>query len=239
MERVAAIMQKMVPDRRFPRTARFTLEPQLHGITVRHLFTEGRAPATILIWIAFVMNLFVLVYLVFWLPTLLRQAGQPLEVAIRVTIFYGIGGICGGLTIGWIADRVGSLPGVLALGYVGGAIFIAFAALSVHDIAILIPAVFMSSFAINGGQASLNTLSATYYPTAIRATGVGWALGIGRTGSILGPSLGGLLIAHGWDAHDLFLAAAGPVALACICAILLSVMLREPSGQDKAAEAAR
>ncbi len=97
MERVASIMQKMVPDRKFASSARFALEPRLAGITVKHLFTEGRALGTVLIWIAFIMNLFVLVYIIFWMPTLLREVGQPLDVAIRATIFYSIGGIVGGL----------------------------------------------------------------------------------------------------------------------------------------------
>ncbi len=76
---------------------------------------------------------------------------------------------------------------MLALGYVGGAIFITVAAFSVHDTAILIPAMFFCGFSINGGQPSLNTISGIFYPTAIRATGIGWALGVGE---ITAPSSG-------------------------------------------------
>jgi AAHS family 4-hydroxybenzoate transporter-like MFS transporter len=221
MERVARIMQKMVPERNFPASARFTLEPQLSGITVKRLFTDGRAFGTILIWIAFVMNLFVLVYLVFWMPTLLRQSGQPLDVAIRVTIFYGIGGIVGGLSMGWIADRIGSIYGVLAVGYVIGAVFIAVAAFSIHDTSILIPAMFMSGFAINGGQPSLNTISGIFYPTAIRATGIGWALGVGRIGAIIGPMVGGLLVALHWPVPLVILANVIPAAIAAVAIVML------------------
>jgi AAHS family 4-hydroxybenzoate transporter-like MFS transporter len=221
MEQAVRIMQKMVPDRRFPATARFSLEPQLQGITVKHLFTDGRATATVLIWLAFVMNLFVLVYLVFWMPTLLRQVGQPLDVAIRVTIFYGIGGIVGGLTIGWIADRIGSLFGVLAIAYVGAAVFIAVAAFSVHDTSVLIPAMFMTGFSINGGQPSLNTISGIYYPTAIRATGIGWALGVGRIGAIIGPIVGGLLVGLHWPVPWVILACVIPAVIAAIAIVAL------------------
>jgi MFS transporter, AAHS family, 4-hydroxybenzoate transporter len=221
MERAAAIMRKMVPDRGFTLATRFTLEPQLAGITVKHLFTEGRAVGTILIWIAFIMNLFVLVYLVFWMPTLLRQAGQPLSVAILATIWYGIGGICGGLVIGWVADRIGSLYSVLALGYIGGAVFITVAAFSVHDTSILIPAMFLTGFSINGGQPSLNTISAIYYPTAIRATGIGWALGVGRIGAIVGPLVGGALVAAGWSVATVILANTVPAIIAAIAIVAL------------------
>ena len=221
MERAAAIMRRMVPDRGFTLSTRFTLEPQLAGITVKHLFTDGRAGGTVLIWIAFVMNLFVLVYLVFWMPTLLRQGGQPLGIAILVTIWYGIGGICGGLAMGWIADRIGSLFSVLALGYVGGAVFITVAAFSVHDTSILIPAMFLTGFSINGGQPSLNTISAIYYLTAIRATGVGWALGVGRIGAIIGPIVGGMLVAAQWSVPSVILANTVPAVIAAIAIVAL------------------
>ncbi|HXQ53834.1 MAG TPA: MFS transporter [Stellaceae bacterium] len=221
MERVARIMQQMVPDRRFALTARFTLEQQLTGISVKHLFTAGRAFGTILIWIAMTMNLFVLVYLIFWFPTLLRQVGQPLEIAIRVTIFYSIGGIIGGLTIGWIADRIGSLYGVLATAYVGAGVFITIAAFSLHDTTILIPAMFMTGFSINGGQPSLNTISGIYYPTAIRATGIGWALGVGRIGAIVGPMVGGMLVGMHWAVSSVILVNIIPAAIAAVAILLL------------------
>jgi AAHS family 4-hydroxybenzoate transporter-like MFS transporter len=214
-------MQKIVPDRGFTLSTRFTLERQLEGVPVKHLFTDGRAYGTVLIWIAFIMNLFVLVYLVFFMPTLLRISGQPIDVAIKVTIFYGIGGIFGGLIMGWAGDRIRSLYTVLALGYVGGAVFITIAAFSIHDTAILIPAMFFCGFSINGGQPSLNTISGIFYPTAIRATGIGWALGVGRIGAVVGPLVGGYLIRSHFPAPAVILANTIPAAIAAIAIVLL------------------
>jgi MFS transporter, AAHS family, 4-hydroxybenzoate transporter len=234
MESVAAIMRKLVPDRKFPLSARFALEPRLEGITVRHLFTEGRALGTLLIWIAFVMNLFVLVYIINWMPTLLREAGQPLAVAIRATIFYSIGGIVGGLTVGWIADRVGSLYGVLALAYLGAAIFIAIAAFSTHDTSILIPALFMTGFSINGGQPSLNTISGIFYPTAIRATGIGWALGVGRIGAVVGPMVGTALVAAHFAVPSVILANIVPAAIAAGAIVALRQTVKRRAAHEPA-----
>lgn len=149
----------------------------MHGITVKHLFTEGRAYPTVLLWMAFVMNLFILVYMINWMPTLLRQVGQPLPVAIAATIWYAIGGAVGALITGWIADRVGSLPKVLAVAYFGAAAFLVVIAYSVDNTAILIPAMFLTGFSIGGGQPCLNTIATSYHPTAIRATGNGRAWG--------------------------------------------------------------
>jgi AAHS family 4-hydroxybenzoate transporter-like MFS transporter len=178
------------------------------------------------------MNLFVLTYLIFWMPTLLRQSGQPLDVAIRVTIFYAIGGICGGLTVGWIADRLGSLYGVLACAYVGAALFITVAANSFHDVPILMLAMFLTGFSINGGQPSLNTISAIYYPTAVRATGIGWALGVGRIGAVLGPMVGGMLVGAHFSQPQVVLANVVPAAIAATAILAL----RQKRSRERAAE---
>jgi AAHS family 4-hydroxybenzoate transporter-like MFS transporter len=173
------------------------------------------------LWLAFFMNLFVLLYLINWMPTLLRQAGQPLQTAILLTVWYNIGGFLGGLAMGWIADRSGAPHTVLAVAYVGAAVFITTAAFSIDNLAILLPAMFFTGVSINGGQASLNTIAATYYPTAIRATGIGWALGIGRIGSILGPIMGGIFVGAGWGVSSVILVNTVPAVIAAASILLL------------------
>ncbi len=220
-ERVAKIMSRILPDYQFSPATRFTLEPQVTGITVKHLFAEGRSYATVLLWVAFFMNLFVMLYIINWMPTLLRQAGQPLETAILVTVWYNIGGFLGGLAMGWIADRFGSPHTVLAVAYGGAAVFIITAAFSIHNTMILLPAMFLAGVSINGGQASLNTIAATYYPTAIRATGIGWALGVGRIGSILGPILGGIFVGAQWSVPAVILVNTVPAVIAGVSILML------------------
>jgi AAHS family 4-hydroxybenzoate transporter-like MFS transporter len=221
MGRVEAIMRRVLPDRRFAPGTQFSLEPQLPGITVKHLFSEGRSYATILLWLAFFMNLFVLLYLINWMPTLLRAAGQPLQVAILLTVWYNIGGFLGGLAMGWLGDRFGSLHTVLFVAYAGAAVFIGTAAYNIDNIAILLPAMFLTGVSINGGQATLNTITATYYPTAIRATGIGWALGIGRIGSILGPIVGGILFGAHWAISSIIFVNAVPAVIAALSILAL------------------
>lgn len=220
MDRAVAVMRRIVPSRNFTAGTRFTLETQLKGITVKHLFTEGRAYPTILLWIAFVMNLFILVYMIFWMPTLLRESGQPLNVAIMVTVVYAFGGIFGGIGTGWIADRIGSLPKVLAVSYIGAAVFITVAAFSVHNTPLLFAAMFLTGFSINGGQPCLNTISATYYPTAIRATGIGWALGVGRIGAVIGPAIGGILVGAHFSVPVVIMANVIPAIIAAGAIVL-------------------
>ncbi|HUB97143.1 MAG TPA: MFS transporter, partial [Stellaceae bacterium] len=219
MARVAAIMMRIVPDRNFSGSTQFSLEPQLPGITVKHLFTEGRTVATLLLWVAFIMNLFVLTYLISWMPTLIRESGQPIGVAITATIWYSIGGIAGGLGMGFIADRIGSVPKVLAFGYLGAAVFIAIVAYSTSDVAWLIPAMFLTGISIQGGQPCLNTISATYYPTAIRATGIGWALGVGRIGAFVGPLIGGFLVGAHFSVPSVILINIVPAVIGAVAVV--------------------
>jgi AAHS family 4-hydroxybenzoate transporter-like MFS transporter len=88
-------------------------------------------------------------------------------------------------------------------------------------------------FCVMGGQSALNALAATYYPTSVRTTGIGWAMGIGRFGSILGPLIGGELMRLNWPVNQLFLAAAVPTAIAVVASLLFwwKVPLR-PAVQD-------
>jgi AAHS family 4-hydroxybenzoate transporter-like MFS transporter len=220
MDRVVEIMRRVVPERRFPAGTQFTLEPQIEGITVKALFTDGRAYPTTMLWVAFVANLFILTYLVFWLPSILHQVGQPLSVAISVTIFYAIGGVVGGLTMGWLADKLGSLPKVLATAYGCAAVTITVAAFSLTHTPILAAAMFLTGCCINGGQGSLNTISAMFYPTAIRATGIGWALGVGRIGAVIGPAVGGILVGAAFAPTNVVLTNVIP-ALVGVAAIVL------------------
>ena len=233
MDRVVAIMRRIVPERNFPAGTQFTLEPQIQG-TVKALFTDGRAYPTTMLWIAFIANLFILTYLVFWLPSLLRQVGQPLNVAIMVTIFYAVGGVCGGLTMGWLADKLGSLPKVLATAYGLAAITITVAGFSLTDTPVLAVAMFLTGCCINGGQGSLNTISAMFYPTAIRATGIGWALGVGRIGAVIGPAVGGILVGAGWQPSNAVLANVIPAVIG-VAAIILFHLRHAAPGEAVAA----
>jgi AAHS family 4-hydroxybenzoate transporter-like MFS transporter len=83
-------------------------------------------------------------------------------------------------------------------------------------------AIFVAGFCVIGGQIAANALTAAFYPTAVRATGVGWALGIGRVGSIIGPLVGGILLSMKWNAADVFMTAAGAALCAALAAFALS-----------------
>jgi AAHS family 4-hydroxybenzoate transporter-like MFS transporter len=79
---------------------------------------------------------------------------------------------------------------------------------------------------IIGGQNASHALSSEFYPTHIRSTGVGWALGIGRIGSIVGPVLGGLLLTQNTPMRDVFWAALIPALIAAAAAATIAAIKR-------------
>ena len=101
-------------------------------------------------------------------------------------------------------DRLGPYRS-LATVYFAGVVFVALLGLAVSAPPwVLRIAAFCAGFCISGGQKSVIALAAIFYPAPIRSTGVGWALGIGRLGSIGGPFLIGVLLAYQLSAASLF-----------------------------------
>jgi AAHS family 4-hydroxybenzoate transporter-like MFS transporter len=86
--------------------------------------------------------------------------------------------------------------------------------------------VFLAGFFSIGAQLTAVSLAAVFYPTSVRATGIGWAMGIGRIGGIAGPVIGGILIGAGVAVNGLFIAAAAAsfIAAIAILAMRLSVL---------------
>jgi MFS transporter, AAHS family, 4-hydroxybenzoate transporter len=85
----------------------------------------------------------------------------------------------------------------------------------------LMTVIFIAGMCLLGGQIGLNALAGTIYPTFVRSTGAGWALGIGRIGSILGPVIGGVLIGMKLSMAALFVCAAIPGACCAVAVFAL------------------
>ena len=180
-------------------------------LPVADLFLQGRGAGTLMLWTVFFMNLMVFYFLQSWLPTLFTDAGLTQQHAVLMTTLISVGGIVAGVVSGPLMDRYNAY-GVLALLYVGGAVFVV--AIGIASPGLLAVATFLAGFCVSGAQKSVNALAVIFYPAQMRSTGVGWALGIGRFGSILGPVLAGWLLLWGWTTANLLQLAALPMLLA-------------------------
>ncbi len=198
-------------------------EVQRKGVPVVHLFREGRALGTIQLWIVNFMNLVNLYFLSSWLPTVVRDAGHSTSIAVLAGATVQVGGTLAGLVLGLFVGRFGFVP-VLTTCFAVACVNVAMIGHPGLSLAILFTVVFLAGAGVVGGQAAVNALAATYYPTALRSTGIGWGLGIGRIGAIVGPVLAGEMMALHWTTERLFIAAAVP---ALISAVVMLSMRRE------------
>lgn len=218
-DQLASILTKVRGDQPFDRHTQFVLrEKRPDGLPVRHLFTEGRTTMTLLIWCAFVASLLGHQFLTSWLPTVLVGSGVPLAHALIAGALLHGGGTVGGLIMCRLLDKRGLSSIVIAFALAAPLILLI--ALAGNSDVLLMPLVLLSGFFSIGGHTGLQGIAGTFYPTSIRSTGTGWANGVGRIGSILGPLLGGFLISLGMSNSMLFSFAAVPV-FCCAGAIFL------------------
>ena len=157
-------------------------------------------------------------FLVSWLPTLLGDVVTA-DRALWLTSLFSLGGIVATFVVGSASDRIGPwriLAGLLVLSVP----LMAWIGLSGAGIA-LIATIALAGFCVIGAHHLMTVLTATLYPTEMRATGTSWAVAIGRVGSILGPLIGGAAIGWHWPPTVLFPAMAVFAAAAGIVAFLL------------------
>ena len=195
------------------------------GFAVAQLFAGRRALGTVLIWVVYFMNLLNLYFLNSWLPTIISDANLPVATAIRLTALFQVGGIGGALVLGALLDRRFTFW-VLAGSSLWAAVFVILIGRSGASPLLLGLAITAAGLGIIGGQNASHALSAAFYPVAIRSTGVGWALGVGRIGSITGPVLGGWLLASGTAITQVFWAAAVPALIAASAAAGIALLTR-------------
>ena len=178
---------------------------------------------TILLWVVNFMNLINLYFLSNWLPTIARDAGLSTSTAVLAGTALQVGGTIGTLVMGQFIDRSGFRRVLIPCFLVAGVSIFLIGRPEI-SLAFLFVTIFVTGFCIVGGQPAVNALAASYYPTTLRATGIGWSLGIGRIGSILGPVLGGELIRLKWPNSTIFIAVAIP---ALVSAVMVWSMDRE------------
>src|SRR6478752_6321951 len=224
-ERVAELLTFISPKAAFAPGTQFVIhEPGLTGIPVLHLFRSGRTPVTLLLWVVFFMSLLDLYFLSNWLPTVLNDLGASVSSAAAIGSMLQVGGVVGTFALGSIIDRFSFRA--LALVYFAAVFAVGAIGQLGHSVVFVTMAIFAAGSCIVGGQIAANALAAGFYPTAVRATGVGWALGIGRVGSIVGPLIGGALLAAKWGTAAVFATA----ALAALCAALAAFCLSRLAG---------
>ncbi|MET8517906.1 MFS transporter [Streptomyces sp. NPDC005134] len=198
------------------------------------LFTHKWVLGTVLLWFVFMINLAEFYALQSWLPSMMTGLGYSMSVVVTATTLTTVGGIAAAFVTGPSMDRLGAY-GTLGVLYLVGFVCVALTGAAFHaPLWVLLTATFLAGCCISGGQKSLIALAAVYYPAPIRSTGVGWALGIGRVGGILGPIVVGAALAVNWSPSAVFYAMAVPMLAAGVTVLLLGA--RYGRAADRATE---
>jgi MFS transporter, AAHS family, 4-hydroxybenzoate transporter len=225
-DQARAIARRIVPTA--PPNARIVAdEERLTGVPLKHLFSEGRALGTVLLWVPFIMAFATLATVVVWTPTLLRANGiAPSQAAVALG-FHGIGALIGMASAGRLMERFGTLA-VLVPAFVLGTVAtgaLGFAATSVVSTSVILGLI---GVFVGMGASGAIALASLTYPTAIRSTGVGWAMGMGRFGQVIAPLITSLMLGLGLGPAQIFLAAAAAPLIAAVFIVLLTWQAARP-----------
>ncbi|MFI1532951.1 MFS transporter [Streptomyces anandii] len=166
----------------------------------RAAFTELLEPAHLRagigVWVASFMGLLLVYGLNTWLPKLMNDAGYPVPTAVTQLLILNVGGVAGLVLGGFVADRRG-IKGT-TLGWFGvSVLMLACLSVKMHSDLMLDIVVFFTGVFVFSAQVLVYAYVTHYYPASVRGTALGSASGIGRIGSIVGPSITGALVTAG------------------------------------------
>lgn len=219
--RMRAIAAKIAPS--LPRDAELYLPAEtLPGVPLKHLFTEGRAVGTLLLWLMFFLSFFILIFFLSWVPTLIKIATGSTTALGTSLALWNIGSIVVSAGIGRVIDRYGYYR-VLAPAFILLALSVWGVGLTIDaPLSVLLAAITVMGGLAGGSNSGLMALAANSYPVTIRATGVGAAYSVGgRTGALVAPLLGGFLLQLQWTPSAICYLMGTPMLLGTVILLLL------------------
>lgn len=221
-EELKAIVSRLDPGYVPMAADRFVVPPvdRSGSAPIKHLFREGRGFSTVMFWLAFFMCLFMVFALSSWLTKLMAGAGYSLGSALTFVLVLNVGAMIGAIGGGWLADRF-HIKYVLAGMYALAAISLTLLGYKMPT-PVLFILIGLAGASTIGTQIVANAYTGQFYPMAVRATGLGWALGIGRSGAILAPILIGVLVGMNLPLQQNFMAIAIPAVIGMVAVLLIN-----------------
>lgn len=189
------------------------------------LFAGSRALNTLLLWI-FAFAVFLATYTMqAWLPSFLANYGMSSSQAPVGIALWSFGGIFGGIALIIFTARIGVARSLVVMSLIGVLAILVAGTADLGATVGLFVLLVVAGFGTTACQIGQLSLAVAIYPKVNATTGIGAAAGVGRLGSIVGPGVGGILVAQNMPADQIMLMASVPVLLAACCAGLLSYRL--------------
>ena len=217
LDRARAVLSRLVPGARIGLLVPTALPTRA---PIGAVFAPARRALTLLLWLPLLCVFLISGFFVLWLPALLQQSGYGVATVALLAALNNLAAVPSQAAAGWVVDHVGPVWPVVT-SYIGMAVCIALVAVAMRDVAIVTFAMLMIGVLQGPGIAGMIHVAARIYPSRIRSTGVGLALGVSRFGLVLGSLLVGREIAAGRSPEFVTASVAGAALVATIGALLL------------------
>jgi AAHS family 4-hydroxybenzoate transporter-like MFS transporter len=221
--KVRSIVAKIAPAFAKDKDVEFcSTDKRRPGVPVKHLFLEGRATTTILLWISFFVGYYLIYLMLSWAPTLLRKGGASVQQYSMAFALINFGSAIATVTVGRLMDKAKNPYRILQGGFILGFLsLVAFGLFATSPFIVIAAICVICGLFINGTVSGLVALVTLSYPTDITGSAVGWAYAIGRSGATLAPLIGGIFIGLNWTVFEIWGSnAVGALIIVGIIAIL-------------------
>jgi benzoate transport len=190
--------------------------------SMRKLLQKRHRTTTLTLWATFFLCFVTLYFLMSWIPKLMEDSGYEAVVGRRAFFLFNFGGVIGIYVLGILSIRW-KLTNLVFVMLFSSAIGMAVFAAAPDRLNALLIIIFFVGMLQQGGFTGLYGAAAKVYPTEIRSTGIGWAIGLGRSGAVVGPAIAGYLITAGLGMAANFFIFAVPMAIGGLIAYKLHV----------------
>jgi benzoate transport len=225
LQRVNKILKKLKKDTldQLPevQTQRSTRSKGI-AATVPGLLTAKHRVATFTLWTTFFLCFSTLYFLMSWIPKLMEQSGHTAESGRDAFFLFNLSAVIGIFVLGSLATRW-KLSTLVSVFLFSSAVLMVVFAAAPNQLALLLVLTSLIGFLQQGGFTGLYAIAAKVYPTEIRSTGIGWAVGLGRFGAVAGPAIAGFLIASGLNMSGNYFVFAVPMAIGGLLAYRLHI----------------
>lgn len=167
---------------------------------------------TLTLWTAFLLCFSTLYFLMSWIPKLMEDSGFPPAAGRQAFFLFNLGGVLGIYVMGWLSTKY-RLTNLIFYMSVSAGIGMVIFAMVPNDLNLLLALTLLIGILQQGGFTGLYAVAAKAYPTNIRSTGIGWSIGLGRLGAVIGPAAAGYFIAAGLDMSANYIIFAIPMAV--------------------------
>ena len=192
------------------------------GFPLPSLFRPGIRTSTALFWISFIGAFFVVYFLLSWIPRMGTHSGYSLQTAINGSAIFNGGAIVGLLLVGWLTSRW-NLGKVIAVLYGMATIMMMVFAKWSSPVAVYYGILFAIGFFQQSGNGAMYAAVTQVYSADMKTTGLGWAVGMGRLGAVLGPAAGGIALSAGMSISWMFVVFSLPMVATAACSYAIGV----------------